>query len=116
MAKFENKKFIADAFVSREYRSAVVLEEYLAEINNAGATRYAMKTLQNFNKLFKDLKNLKNKEYIANLVIREFEKKIKNDINYAPEFVRTLVLNVIKTKYKIEILEYGKGKNVARKN
>jgi ribosomal protein S8 len=115
MAKFENKKFIADAFVSRELRCAVVLEEYLAEINNAEATRYAIKNLQKFNKIFKDLKTLKNKEYIANLVIGEFEKKINRDL-WVPEFVRTLLLNVIKTKFKTEILEYGKGKNIARKD
>ena len=109
------KKFIADAFVSREYRSAIVLEEYLQEINNPEATRYAIKMLQRYNKVFKDMKNLKNKEYIANLVIREYENKLKLD-TWVPEFVRTLILNIIKTKYKMEIVDYGKGKNIARKN
>jgi len=107
MAKFENKKFTADAFVSRELRCAVVLEEYLAEIENKDVTRYAIRTLQKFNRLFKDLKNLKNKEYISNLVVCEFEKKLKHD-EWVPEFVRTLLLNVIKTKFKIEILENKK--------
>lgn len=115
MAKFENKKFIADAFVSRELRCAIVLEEYLAEINNQDVTRYAIRTLQKFNRIFKDLKNLKNKEYISNLVVSEFEKKLNQD-EWVPLFARTLLLNVIKTKFKIEILDYGKGKNIARKD
>jgi hypothetical protein len=115
MRDTREKKFIADAFVSREYRSAVILEEYLQEINNPEATRYAIKVLQRFNKVFKDIKNLKHKEYIANLIVVEYEKKINADV-WVPEFVRTLMLNIIKTKYKTEILEYGKGKNLARKD
>lgn len=110
MEKSENKKFIADAFVSRKYRSAIILEDYLVEIDDVSTTRYAIKTLQRFNKQFKDLKTLKNKEYITNLVIKEFEKKFKKD-EWVPEFVRTLLMNIIKTKYKVEILENKKMGN-----
>lgn len=115
MAKFENKKFIADAFVSREYKSALILEQVLIELNDNVATRYAMKTLQNFNKIFKGVKELKHKEFIGKLIIKEFESKINAD-EYIPEIVRTLLLNVIKTKFKIEVFDNGKGKNIERKD
>lgn len=104
MAKYTNKKFIADAFVTREYKCAVVLEEYLSEINDLNATRYAIKTLQNFNRIFKDIKTMKNNEYVGSLVVKEFEKRINKDDKYAPDFVRSLILNVIKTKFKMEII------------
>lgn len=107
MGKFKDKKFVTDAFVSREYRCAIILEEHLAEINNNASTRFAIKTLQKFNALFKDVKNVKHREYFAKILIRQFENKINNS-EQIPEFVRTLLINIIKTKYKVEILNNGK--------
>ncbi len=103
MSKFK-KKFIADAFVSAEYKSAIILEEYLKEIDSVEATRFANNTLRRFNSLFKPLKELKShKDFYAKYLVSKFEKSImeREDI---PVFVRTLLVNVIKTKYKVEIL------------
>lgn len=103
MAKF-GKKFIADAFVSREYKSAIILEEYLNEINNVDATNYANNVLRKFNGLFKPLRDLSShKEYYAKILVDQFKNSImkREDI---PLFVRTLLVNIIKTKYKVEIL------------
>jgi hypothetical protein len=106
MAKFK-KKFLADAFVSREYKSAITLEEYLNEIENQNATRYANNVLRRFNSLLKPLVDLKfHKDYYAKMLVKDFENGImeREDI---PLFVRTLLVNVIKTKYKVEILKIG---------
>ena len=104
MAKFKTKKFSADTVTSREYRSAIILEEVLAERNDSNLTRYATRVLQNFNKVFKSIKTLENNRvYFSKLLIQEFEKKIMDDVGIEI-FVRTLILNVIKTKYKTEIL------------
>lgn len=102
MAKFK-KTFLADAFVSRDYKSAITLEQYLKEINSVEATRYANNVLRRFNSLFKPLTELKShKDFYAKMLVSGFEKSImeREDI---PMFVRTLLVNVIKTKYKIEI-------------
>ncbi len=102
MAKFK-KKFIADAFVSSEYNCAITLEQYLNEINDTVATRFANKVLTNFNSVFKPLHDLKShKEFYAKILVRETENHIMKQ-EHIPMFVRTLLVNVIKTKYKIEI-------------
>lgn len=103
MAKFKEKKFVADAFISRDVRCAIVLEEYLAEINNSDVSRYAIKFMQNFNYAFKGLNTLKQKEFVAKLVLDTFVAKLKRD-TYIPTFARTLLMNVIKTKFKRDIL------------
>lgn len=103
MSKFK-KKFIADAFVSREYKSAVTLEEYLKEIDNVEATRFANNVLRKFNSFFKPLTELKtHKDFYGKFLVAKFEKNImeREDI---PMFARTLLVNVIKTKYKVEII------------
>jgi hypothetical protein len=107
MAKFK-KKFLADAFVSREFKSAITLEEYLNEIDNIEATRFANNMLRRFNSLFKPLPELKShKEYYAKILVDKFEHHI-NGAEHIPTLVRSLLVNVIKTKYKVEILRIEK--------
>jgi hypothetical protein len=102
-----SKKFKADAYTSREYRCAVVLEEYLEEINQPDITRKVNEIMQHFNKFFKDLKVVRQKHYFGTMLLNDFEKSVmaKESI---PAFARTLILNVIRTKYKVEILGVGK--------
>lgn len=108
MSKF-TKKFIADAFVSREYASAVALENYLKEINDPKVTRFANNVLRRFNDLFKPLHDLKtHKEFYAKILVDAYESYIMEAENI-PMYVRTLLVNVIKTKYKIEILRVDKN-------
>lgn len=103
MGKF-SKKFIADTFVSRDYKSALVLEEYLKEIEDINATNYANNVLRRFNSFFKPLRELtSHKEFYGKILVKNFVESImkREDI---PIFVRTLLVNIIKTKYKVEIL------------
>jgi hypothetical protein len=97
------KKFKADAYTSRDYRCAVVLEEVLEELNDSEVTRKVNTIMQRFNKFFVDLKIVKNKNYYGSILIDHFEKEImrRNDL---PEFVRCLLMNIMRTKYKVEIL------------
>jgi hypothetical protein len=100
----KSEKFVADAYVSREYRSAVVLEEVLQEINDLNAINFAKTTLNKFNRHIKDLKNVSAKEYFGSFLMKQYQNQILN-ATQVPLKVRTLLLNVVKTKYKIEILK-----------
>jgi site-specific DNA-adenine methylase len=95
-------KFQADAHVTRDYRSAVVLEEVLTEINDPKLVNRVNRLFMRFNKLFKDLTLIKNQQYYGSRLMREFEEEInKSEI---PDLVKSLLLNVLKTKYKAEII------------
>lgn len=109
MSKY-SKKFVADAFVSRDYLSAITLEKYLNEIQNQKATNYANNVLRRFNSLFKPLLDLKtHQDYYAKILVKTFENQLMKPSEDVPMFVKTLLLNVIKTKYKIEILRVNKN-------
>jgi len=103
------KKFRADAYTSREYRCAVVLEEVLEELNRPDITWSVNRIMQRYNKFFVDLKTIRNKNYYGSLMVHQFEEEVKNN-SKLPEFVKTLILNVIKTKFKVEILNGGRKK------
>lgn len=96
-------KFQADAHVSKNFRSAVILEEVLAEINNPKLITRVNRLFLRFNQLFKDIKLVKNQQYYGSRLIREFEEEI-NERTDLPDMVKTLILNIIKTKYKVEII------------
>jgi len=101
------KKFKADAYTSRDYRCAVVLEEYLEEINQPDITRKVNNIMQRFNKFFKDLRVIQNKNHFGSMLVNQFEREVISN-ETLPPFVRTLIVNVFKTKFKVEILGLGK--------
>lgn len=97
------KKFKADGYTSRDYRCAVVLEEVLEELNDPDVTKKVNAIMQRFNKFFVDLKTVRNKQFYGSHLIKIFEKDVTENESI-PELVRCLVMNVIRTKYKVEIL------------
>ena len=102
-----DKKFKADAYTSRDYRCAVVLEECLEEINDPEVTKKVNAIMQRFNKFFVDLKIVRNKNYFGSIVVKQFQEEIMSNLRL-PIFVRTLLVNVIRTKFKVEILGVDK--------
>jgi hypothetical protein len=101
------KKFKADAYTSREYRCAVVLEEVLEELNLPHVTKRVNAIMQRFNKFFLDLKVVRNKNHFGAIVIHQFQEEIMSN-EVLPIVVRTLLVNIIRTKFKVEILKVGK--------
>lgn len=100
----KSNKFTADTHVSKElYNCANVLEDYLTKNEDSLGARWANQTLMRYNNLFKPLLDLKkHREYYAKMFMHKYIKEMKTD-NIDP-FVVSLVRNIMKTKYKIEIV------------
>ncbi len=107
----KNQKFYADGYVSRDkYPSAVALENYLNELNNPHITKWTKKVLGGFCRHIKDLKDskLKSKQLHGSFLVDSFTKTLDAAVS-KPEKCRSLLRNVIITKYRIEILESDKS-------
>jgi hypothetical protein len=105
--------FFADAYVSRKkYPSAKVLEDYLFELNNNKVSRYSKQVLAKFNIAVKQIRQSILPEYQAyygRFVLDYYTKSINGTKANIPDKCKSLLRNVIKTKFKIEILGIDKS-------
>lgn len=110
----KNHNFFADGYVARnKYPSAIVLENYLKESNNPSSTKWVKKILSDYCISIKNLRNAKfvgGKEFVGKLILNHFISIV--DKANRPDKCKSLVKNVIKTKFKIEILGLDKYKFV----
>lgn len=95
--------FSADAFVSRSYRCAIILEEHLNELNDTNVNKKVNDILRRYNQFFTDLRVIKSKTFYGEYLINVFYKNIEE--KNLPVLVQTLLKNVVWTKYKMEIIK-----------